>query len=423
MQPNPSRVVGLVQPSASGRFLMLSKTMYTLRRPGEPLDLTGRPARLVTDPDGNEMLVEELPVDEELPVEPRPEPMKPVERIERHADSVNDWGTRLNKSETYIKRRMSKLRQLFDWLAIQRKQPGFDDMNAVTAAELIRYEDEVLLPNVRTGDWKHATVRDHLIDIKAQFNYARGRLKIDSNPAANLKTYDPDDGQNGQSSEYEDFTKAEVSAILTAAAASDDPVVKFGNWLAAVHGSRVGELVEARTSHISLDEETGLWVFDYTLTDRPKGRRIKTGFSARKLPIPQMVIIDLGLLEYIEQVRRDYHAGDHGDLFPMLRAYGGRLNTDGSRVLMAFLRDVVGIKGKRRVFHSWRSTVATALEGKVPETTARHITGHAPRTKGERYIRHHPGQLSEAIALIPLPNLSMAGADGQRNAAALETRR
>jgi hypothetical protein len=51
---------------------------------------------------------------------------------------------------------------------------------------------------------------------------------------------------------------------------------------------------------------------------------------------------------------------------------------------MAFLRDEVGIEEDRKVFHSWRSYVASALEGKVPDTRARKITGHAPRTEGEK---------------------------------------
>lgn len=193
--------------------------------------------------------------------------------------------------------------------------------------------------------------------------------------------------------------------ILTAAAESDHPVVKFCNWLAAVHGSRVAELVEARTDHIYQDEETGLYVFNYALKGRAKGRRIKTGFSARKLPIPLVIVEDLGLLAYVEQVRRDHHAGGHGDLFPMLtpRKKDNRLNTSGSKVLMDFLRGEIGITEDRKVFHSWRSTVATALEGKTTETRARYITGHAPRTKGERYIRHHLPELQRAIRRIKLP--------------------
>lgn len=345
-----------------------------------------------------------------------PEPEEPKEwpgssrlavKVEPYMDSVKDWGARLRKGETTISRRMSKMRKLFEWLATQRGQPGFDDMNAVTSAELLRYEEEVLSQHVAEGKWKATTSRDHCIEIKAQFAHAKRRLKIDADPAIVLRTYDPDDGENDESAEWEDFTAAERDDILTAAAASDHPVVKFCNWLAAVHGSRVAELVEARTDHIYLDEETGMYVFNYTLKGRAKGRRLKTGFSARRLPIPQVIADGLGLLNYIESVRRDYHAGGHGDLFPMLmpRKKDNRLNTSGSKVLMDFLRNEVGIEAERKVFHSWRSTVATALEGKVSETRARYITGHAPRTKGERYIRHHLPELQRAIRRIKLPRV------------------
>jgi hypothetical protein len=110
---------------------------------------------------------------------------------------------------------------------------------------------------------------------------------------------------------------------------------------------------------------------------------------------------------------REQNGGEDGDLFPRLREYGGRLNKDGSRVLMAFLRDTVGIKDELKVFHSWRSYVASALEGKVPVTRARKITGHAPRTRGEKYIQHDLIDLAAAIKLIhvPAPMMMAAAAD------------
>ena len=71
-------------------------------------------------------------------------------------------------------------------------------------------------------------------------------------------------------------------------------------------------------------------------------------------PIPLAIVEDLGLLGYVEQARRDYHGGGDGDLFSMLtpRRQDNRLNTNGSRVLMKFLRDEVRIRDDRKVFHS-----------------------------------------------------------------------
>jgi hypothetical protein len=91
---------------------------------------------------------------------PKEWPSKPELKAEPYTDSVNDWGARLRKGDTTISRRMSKMRKLFEWLAIQRGQPNFDDMNAVTSSELLRYEEEVLSRHVTDGEWKHATSRD-----------------------------------------------------------------------------------------------------------------------------------------------------------------------------------------------------------------------------------------------------------------------
>ena len=338
--------------------------------------------------------------------------IKPAKRVTPYHDSVNDWGAKLGKGETTVKRQLSKMQRLFDFLAVRRGQPGFDDMNAVTEADLIAYEEESLSPMVaardatcggtgrRSGTWKQKTVDDHIIQIKAGFAHARRRLHIDADPSTVLRSYHPDDdGANSGADEepWEKYRKTEAAdIILPRAAVAVHPLVKFGNWIAAHHGSRAAEIAEARTNHIYQDEDTGLWVFDYTLKDRPKGRRIKTGFSARKLPLPDVILHDLGLLSYIDRVRREYHGGEHGDLFPMLKEREQRLNRDASAVLMAFLRNECGITAERKVFHSWRSTVATALEGKIPETRARKITGHAPRTKGEKYIQHDLADLAAA---------------------------
>ena len=271
---------------------------------------------------------------------------------------------------------------------------------------MIAYEDESLDPLVKAGTWKQKTVDDHIIQIKAAFTHAHRRLHIDSDPSTKLRSYRrDDDGANSGDDDaaWEKYTSRESADILTRAVVADHPLVKFGNWIAAHHGSRAAEIAEARTNHIYQDEETGMWVFDYTLKDRPKGRRIKTGFSARRLPLPDVIVHDLGLLDYIERVRREYHGGEDGDLFPMLKEREQRLNKDASRVLMGFLRDQCGIKDELKVFHSWRAYVASALEGKVPVTRARKITGHAPRTKGERYIQHDLSDLAAAIGLIPTP--------------------
>jgi integrase len=199
---------------------------------------------------------------------------------------------------------------------------------------------------------------------------------------------------------YEDFTPEEIAAILTAAEDAE-PVIKFPNLLAAHHGSRLAEIVEAQTQDVYQDPTTGIWVFDVRLKHRPRGKqRVKTAFSARRLPIPKMVVESF--LEYVEEVRRDYYDGGHGPLFPMLKLdQDGRLNTDASRIIMGWLRTTVGIKDPTKRFHSWRHTVATILNTKkVRPRTASFITGHAPRTKGEKYIHPPLRELQEAIELI-----------------------
>jgi integrase len=305
---------------------------------------------------------------------------------------VDLWALKKNKLAKARDTRMSKMARLFAFL-------GHNDMSRVIPKDLSRYEEESLLPKVESGEWKHKTVRDHLIDIKATFRFAKEQQKIETNPAADLRTYDPDidDSRDG----IKDFDKAEIKAILAAARKSDDPVIKWANLLAGFHGARLAEIVEAQTNDIEIID--GVPVFHIRLDNRSRTQRIKTGCSTRRFPVHSAVLAD-GFLDYVEQVRREH--GDEGPLFPTLRLdSNGRLNTVANKVIMTWLRKTVGVTDPLRRFHSWRHTVATILTDQgVPEVRARYITGHAPRTKGDKYVHHSISELRKAIERIPDPN-------------------
>ncbi len=63
-----------VEAPSRGRFVEYQKTVYTVRQPGRPLELTGAPARLITGRHGEDIIVEHLPVESPQPEPPQPPP-------------------------------------------------------------------------------------------------------------------------------------------------------------------------------------------------------------------------------------------------------------------------------------------------------------------------------------------------------------
>lgn len=140
--------------------------------------------------------------------EPPAESISPAKRVTPYPDSVEDWGAKLGKGPTTIKRQLSKMERLFDFLAVRRRQPGFVDMNQVTPEDLIAYEDESLDAMVKAGTCKTKTKDDHVIQIRAAFAHARRRLHIDMDPSEGLRSYHRDD--DGANVGDEDASRGEV---------------------------------------------------------------------------------------------------------------------------------------------------------------------------------------------------------------------
>ena len=72
--------------STRGRYVELSRTLTTVRQPGMPLHLlSGGNARLATGRHGEDLLIEDLPVD--------PRPIEPAILVADYNEVVADWAT------------------------------------------------------------------------------------------------------------------------------------------------------------------------------------------------------------------------------------------------------------------------------------------------------------------------------------------
>lgn len=137
-------------------------------------------------------------------------------------------------------------------------------------------------------------------------------------------------------------------------------------------GARIEELCQLRLSDVRSDAESNIWYFDF---NEHADKKLKNEASIRRVPMHD-TLIDLGLLKYRDAIEKQ--GFDDESLFPQLPTtkYGQRSDSS-SKHFGRYLR-AVGIADERKVFHSFRHTVATALRtaGVSPEIAHR-LLGHA----------------------------------------------
>ncbi|MCE1243130.1 MAG: hypothetical protein LWW89_07875 [Oryzomicrobium sp.] len=124
-----------------------------------------------------------------------------------------------------------------------------------------------------------------------------------------------------------------------------------------------------------------------SISDDPgSGKRLKSNSSRRRVPL-HSELLRLGFLDYVRQQR------DAGQLrlFPLLSSAGGRqLTSSWSQWFSRYLRDTVGIKDRRKVFHSFRHGFKEACRlSNISKEIHDQLTGHTSRDAGDNYGGEH----------------------------------
>jgi integrase len=126
----------------------------------------------------------------------------------------------------------------------------------------------------------------------------------------------------------------------------------------------------ARIKLTDIFEEQGVWVFN--LEEATKNRR-----SKRIVPVHQK-LIDLGLLRYVEKLREAGKVRLFPDWQPEDKV---------NRWFLRTFMPAIGITDKRKVFHSFRHSLKTALaQYGVNRDVSDLITGHKDQSVGGIYI-------------------------------------
>lgn len=239
---------------------------------------------------------------------------------------------------------------------IGKENPGMTYRSIVARAEREK------TPSIAKG-----TQGRYFSDLKTFFNELLKGKVIASDPTALVRKKDYDVGKTKTSFSPEDL----ISIFDPKHDPSLDEPQKFWGPLVCLHSAlRINEVMQLYVADIV--DIAGIWCFCIS-ADRD-GQSVKTKNAIRYVPIHSK-LIELGLLEYVEELRTMGHV----HLFPGLtwgkNGPGGNVSTWFNRY---HLRQRCGIKSRKKTLHVFRHTFGTlASKSGVYKRITKRVFGHS----------------------------------------------
>jgi hypothetical protein len=310
-------------------------------------------------------------------------PEAPREEAVHFEDLIDKWAKERRAKAKSKDEFSSKMAKFIKFL-------GHDDITRLTDRNIIDWKDH-LLDNGRS----HKTIENYLVVLKTLLNFAVRNRMLTESPARGITFTAKDDGRDTRLP----FTIGDARLILTAAHRSDDPVIRWSNWIAAFSGARLEEIVGSTKEDTK--QINGYWCIDISLENRADDATLKNVGSKRLVPLHPAVLNE-GFLNYVGSLR-------NGPLFPYLRVdkYGKR-SYWGSKIINPWLHTL--IPDKRKVFHCWRHYFQDQCDLAGVEEKVQHaICGYQDQRISRRYgslrKRASPVRLEILIqAIHRLPN-------------------
>lgn len=223
-----------------------------------------------------------------------------------------------------------------------------------------------------------------LVWLKTLFNWCVANRILPDNPAANIKV----ERSKDTAATRIPFTPGDLSRIFADPLFAEGKLLGERQWalLIALHtGFRASELAQIKLN--SLRHERGVLVFAVE-------EEVKTRGSTRLTPV-HSTLMRLGIEERAAKLR----AAGHSHLFPewfqrgeaLRKTRDAKVNQPYSQIIPRWFNrtylPAVGITDERKVFHSFRHTLKTALSrAGVPRSVSDDITGHDDRSSGGGYV-------------------------------------
>lgn len=179
-------------------------------------------------------------------------------------------------------------------------------------------------------------------------------------------------------------------------------------WLpliALFSGMRLNEIAQLHTEDVRQDATIGVWFF--SLNTDGEGKTLKTTSAKRPVPI-HPVLVELGFLDYLEQVQAGEHSRLWLNLSSSTRGYAKTFSNWFNRTsCTGFLRERI-TADPRKNFHSFRHTIVNHFKQEVEGEDdfdyrrVQEMIGHADSTMttGRYGKRYNVGRLLETLAKV-----------------------
>lgn len=291
------------------------------------------------------------------------------------------------------------------------RRKNYPQLTGLTAPAVAARAKREQIPAISPG-----TQHKHLMHVNALMNWAMRLNMITTNPFSYIDTSRYTRDAKGRHTKKKDiFSHADLAEIFDPErmAKYKEPH-KFWVPLIAYHtGMRVNEISQMYVDDVRVDDyfdedDQPRAVLAFDITPDREGQSVKTGYSVRRIPVPQK-LLDLGFEQYVADVR----ASGAKHLFPGLPwQEGGPGKAVSVWVNKVLLRKVCGITSRRKSMHCLRHTLTTLMErNKVPESIMCSINGHSPGGTIEKrsYIANGTVlEMQRVLNTLPFPELSFA---------------
>jgi integrase len=267
---------------------------------------------------------------------------------------------------------------------------GHEDVSNLTKQDIVGWKDKL----VRDG-MAAKTINDgYLACLKRLLNYEIENHRLNENVAGKIGISTR--GLAGTTPLP--YVTDEVAQLLRLARGQTSAALRWLPWLAALSGSRIGEVAQLWGCKIKKVGE--VWIME--IRGAEDGGRLKNSWSERDTPI-HPAIIEEGFLDFVRE-------RGQGPLF-YHRSSGDRQKKHASKSVCnrvaAWIRLQEGFQNPRKApnhaFRHWFKSELGALQ--VPDSLADSIVGHAKRSDADRY-RHYPVDVkAPAVSRVRIPGV------------------
>lgn len=278
-----------------------------------------------------------------------------------------------------------------------REFVGHEDVSRITKQDIVAWKDKL-----RQDGLSARTINDgYLACIKRLLNFEVDNHRMRENVADKVSVATRGRAGEGQLP----YATEEVARLLKLAREQQTkPALRWLPWLAALSGSRIGEVAQLWGS--SIKKVGDVWVM--SISPAEDGGRLKNQWSERDTPIHE-AIIDEGFLDFVAE-------RGNGPLF-YKRSSGDRNKKHASKSVCnrvaAWIRSQEGFQDSRKApnhaFRHWFKTELGALQ--VPDSLSDAIVGHGKKSDADTY-RHYknPAVQAPVVNRVKVPGATTSEA-------------